>query len=167
MWEPIVKLKTLASRYFLWLDPGETTGMILYDAYTGVTEMLELGFNGVGVELENRLKTIGPYTLLGVEHYVITTRTAVVDKEAKALEVIGVARYLAWREGVPVFNDEQSSVLIKSFINDTMLKSIGWHRPGLKHANDAARHLLHHFESSEQLTRAARELVFSELWDTI
>jgi hypothetical protein len=78
--------------------------------------------------------------LLVVEKFTITSRTAKMSQQPRAMEVIGVMRFLARRAEAQF--EMQTPSAAKSFASDAQLRKIGLWKPGQDHARDAIRHLL-------------------------
>jgi hypothetical protein len=141
----------------LWLDPGETTGWAAWDR--GIFQSDQLGFQDTGWLIESTAKNDGSLLSIGWEAFIISALTARKPGSHWAIEVIGVARYFALVHGATILPAYPSSSLPKDTIRDRQLKSIGWHKPGRTHANDAACHLMHYMLASRNMPSAiAKEL---------
>lgn len=84
-----------------------------------------------------------PAALLGSESFRINEDTHTKDQAAMQwpMELRGVLRYLAWRNGLAF--DTQSPADAKGFATDYKLRKYGFWTPGPEdHARDASRHLL-------------------------
>ena len=76
------------------------------------------------------------------ERYDISAETLRKSRQYEALELIGVLKYIAHREGAEYVASQRSN---KTFSNDDRLRAAGWlARPKHenRHENDAKRHLL-------------------------
>lgn len=151
-------MSTLPS-ILLWLDPGGTTGAAWLrhgqfhcDQVTGTVQF--------GEWLEDRLNDeVYGSCEVGWESYLVTgARSA---ESTIALRVIGVAEYLAHRYGAGVLPEVPSSA--RTVISNDVLKRLGWHTPGLDHANQAARHLAAWLARERLLTPDQREAFTSSL----
>jgi hypothetical protein len=74
---------------------------------------------------------------VAIERYIITQQTAKLSQQPDALEVTGLAKGLAQIHGVTDVRQYMKANL--KFASDSMLRSVGWSTPGMRHANDAAR----------------------------
>jgi hypothetical protein len=118
----------------VWLDPGKKTGVaFLRD---GVFQSMERDFVETGRLLEHWLSLYGSHLCVGWEDYNATGG----GEASYSLEVIGVARWLCRMHDATVLPTVPASSRVVA--TDQVLKLLTWHRPGLGHANDAARHLV-------------------------
>ena len=149
--------------YVLWLDPGEMTGWALW--YTEQQHLFTAEYDrkNIGTYLERWLSTGGGKTVLGCEKYIITPETARLSQQPASLEVIGIARELANKYPVVEFRCDQSSSTAKTFCTNQMLKAIGWYRVGMRHANDASRHLFLYLSNTHQLSDDMLRKAFQDL----
>lgn len=122
----------------LALDPGETTGYVVFNQ--DKHEIVESGQFPYIQELER---------LIELCDFVIIEKFELFPHKAKeqigstfpTCEVIGVAKYLCGK-----FNRDYilQRPLDQSFFNDAKLKILGF-RTNRKHANSAIKHLLHYY----------------------
>lgn len=123
------------------VDPGETVGW----AVASLSDEFKPQEIGAGQSLADdwedwcSLNVIAD-CLLVVEKFTITARTAQMSQQPRALEVIGVMRYLARRSGAQFHMQTPSAA--KKFASDAQLRKVGLWKPGQDHARDAIRHLL-------------------------
>lgn len=122
---------------FLAIDPGLTTGMAEQTDTLKLPLTWELPVNDAMDLVEELLD--GPRYCVVMESF--TPRPGVRTWQPDALEAIGVARFLARKNGC--LFELQSPADAKRFSTDEKLKKLGWHTPTEGgHANDALRHLL-------------------------
>jgi hypothetical protein len=124
--------------FFIWLDPGETTGAAWYDMDTDrfgsgqydATELMSL--------LADMVAEHGDRLAIGWELYNNTARSKGTAKYS--LEVIGATRVFCEQQEVTVLKGQPSSA---RNLQGTVifLRRLGWYRKGKRHANDAAAHL--------------------------
>jgi hypothetical protein len=127
------------ARYVLAVDPGGTTGMVLWDMlYQGVVYVLELPHVDVGFMLEQLIETYRPDVVC--ESFTITANTVSNSQAPWSLKQLGVAEYLAAK--YHVLYVEQLPVTAKKFATNERLKNLGLYIPGKGHATDAVRHLV-------------------------
>lgn len=74
---------------------------------------------------------------IAIERYIITAQTAKLSQQPDALEVTGLVKGLAEIHGCADVRQYMKANL--KFASDSMLRSVGWSTPGMRHANDAAR----------------------------
>lgn len=133
-------------RYVLALDPGQTTGVALYDAYELPITAPAVGTSFWSAEYDFRsvCQLIRIWTTKLQFDLDVVSEPYKIDKAQApwSLEVIGVARY---------FSQEQTGqdLITKygrspGFCTDERLKALGWYRPGKRNANSATRQLLIH-----------------------
>ena len=164
------------------LDPGGTTGWAKYDAL--YIPSPEKKGRGELVEQHFMVGQIGPhehhhqlYALLERLHIhdmVVVTESfefRQFDGNRTGInlisrEYIGVTKLFGRERNIPV--KLQTAGLAKKFVPDKgpdankKLKAMGWYTPGMKHANDAARHLAYYMVNTERrfdLVESWRDLV--------
>jgi hypothetical protein len=128
--------------YVLAIDPGKATGLAWYDVMSPDSfRSVELGFMDACGAINRYAATYGDQIDIVAETFLITVQTAKNTQATWSLEVIGVAKYLALKHtGAPAIMQQQSEA--KTFSTNDRLRAIGWYAPGLRNANDAAKHLL-------------------------
>ncbi len=135
----------------LWADPGGTTGLawidLTADGYafrckqaSGTEEAAYLvdGILNYGPDGYRDRPTNGS-VWVGWEQYIVTSGGGRAGNPAPSLEVIGAMKWLCRESGARVLPAAPASHRIVA--SPALLKSIGWWRPGMPHAMDAARHL--------------------------
>jgi hypothetical protein len=123
----------------LWLDPGGMTGWAYFtDAFTFHSGQDE--FQQLCAQLELTASIHGPSLWLGWEDFIITPVTATRKGSESALEVIGVAKYIATKYEVTILDPAPPSS--RELGGLQKLRRLGWYNAGKPHANDAASHLL-------------------------
>lgn len=152
------------ARYVLFLDGGATTGWALYDRDEDRIFIEQLDtYEQLGKKLEAWMGSSGgPKTALGAERYVITPMSARKDPNGLAIQVYGLARWLAHRCGAVTFVGNQNSSSALHFVSDDLLKRVGWYRPGMPHGNDAARHVIKFLEAQRALPDHIRGKIVPE-----
>lgn len=120
------------SSYILAVDPGGTTGR---------AEWHDGQFNsGEEPDWLAWLDSRDFYhDIFVIEKYTITAKTAKLSQQTEALRITGALEWIAYPCKRVIM---QTPAEAKAFSTDGKLKKIGWYRPGMGHANDAARHLL-------------------------
>lgn len=123
------------------VDPGLMTGVFAY--YSDGTsvpsqysrEDVAFRLNGALVRSGDRYGRTNVH--VAIERYIITQQTAKLSQQPDALEVTGLVKGLAQIYGVDDVRQYMKANL--KFASDSMLRSVGWSTPGMRHANDAAR----------------------------
>lgn len=120
-------------------DPGLRSGWASWDG-----EKIRAGTDDP-MDLCDRLKSWLTHEWGGsevvYEAYQITTATAQKSQQHWSLELIGAARWLAYRHGATF--DLQKPVDAKRFCPDARLRDLGlWGLADSDHARDALRHLV-------------------------
>ncbi len=135
-------------------DPGKMTGWATYHVETRAYEAGQLEFMPACIRLEEEIATAHAASealVVITESFLITVNTAKNTQAPWSLELIGVFRYLTKRYvGSDIVLQSPSSA--KSFGTDDKLREMGFYRPGMRHANDAARHLLLYVASKKILS---------------
>lgn len=138
------------------VDPGKLSGLVLVRTplagvstgipYKLVSEELEqFELCDRVVELLSEAERNQIPTVLVVEDFAITSKTASNTKATWSLEILGTLRYLTHKVSVRVPFVTQTPAQAKAMISNEALKKTDlWHRGGAGHANDAARHALHY-----------------------
>jgi hypothetical protein len=136
-----------------WLDPGATTGIAAYTFRAGGSfHSWQLQFSETGRRIEELAGDWGPLHL-GYESFTITPGSH-VRHDGSALMSIGMARWLAFKHGIAMLPSQPPSARRLGLKH---LKTVGWYRPGLGHANDAAAHLLTYFLAKNLLPEELKE----------
>jgi hypothetical protein len=130
-------LTELTAPAVVWFDPGLISG---WARLTGdVFSSGEGNFIDIGDVVawhcaqENEVS-------FGWERFDITPATYQMRGSSWSLEVIGVIRWLALEADQKILDPQSRESRL--MVQENLLKAVRWHKPGLGHANDAARHLL-------------------------
>lgn len=129
-------------RYIIAVDPGETCGwaMANFEEDKWTPSQVAAGQSKANDWEDWTADNLTPEVLLLVETFTITARTAQMSQQPRALETIGVMKFLARRAGCRIEFQTPSSA--KRFATDGQLKKMGLWKPGQDHARDAIRHLV-------------------------
>jgi hypothetical protein len=122
----------------LWLDPGKMTGWARLRDGKGF-ESGEAWPQLAGDIMQDHCRQ-SREALVGWEQFNITPATYRLRGSSETIEIIGVIRWLAIRHDAQIL--PAASRQARMTVSSETLKKFGWYRPGLGHANDAARHLL-------------------------
>ena len=127
--------------FIIAMDPGKTSGWAMWDNHGHHFESGEDDFYHMAQRLHVAGKMMADKLHIVTEAFLITVNTAKNTQATWSLELNGVAKYVSM-----AYCDAEATVQLQSaakrFGSDDRLKSLGWHKPGKGHANDAARHLL-------------------------
>lgn len=143
----------------VWIDPGKLNGFAWYSVLYDEMSLAEYDGPTCIKRIETLIQFVGKYIAVGVERFIITTKTAEKSQDALAsIEMIGMIRRAVSPEyssvGVYEFNDSQSSSNAKTFVPDRILKELGWQlKGGEGHAEDAARHILYYLAQHRRLNK--------------
>jgi len=135
-------------------DPGGTTGMTIYEDDEWSFEQLSGNHHG---ELYRQLTVYNP-DLIICESY---DKRSNLAANPIALEYIGIIKTYCDSTGVPLVF--QNSSVAKAFWTNSKLKTCGVYSTGLKHANDATRHILSYLLRTNQLPDLYLDLLKSEI----
>lgn len=132
---------TLMSRCLVVaVDPGVTTGL------ASVKNKDDSTFSSWQVDEKGMYHFFDSYgtDIRHVQCEAFTINAATIRKTVvyDSLYLIGYLRYCAHRDGFTLTFTKPADVM--SSFPDAALKRAGMHKPGLGHANDAARHLAHY-----------------------
>lgn len=158
----------------LWLDPGKTTGWAKLvrgkDFYSGQEDFMGIGNillgHCTGYYTTWQRDKIPGYKdqdnvwtdiVIGWEQFNITSHTWRLGDNNWALEVIGVARWHCMSYGKKML--QPATRESRNIVSFQLLKAAGWHKPGMDHANDAARHLLAWVIRDGSATPEMKELI--------
>lgn len=120
----------------IWLDPGKITGWASWRLTACEFESGQFPFAPLGEWLRRYLC---PATWLGWEAYTVRPGGAHIKFQPDSLEVIGMARWLAYHQNARVLPPQQPGDRV---LGARHLRAVRWVQPGQNHANDAAAHLL-------------------------
>ena len=123
------------------VDPGNTTGVFVYFE-DGFRDWAQLSREDIAPYLyttfERWCASFDPAVIhVGIERYIITQQTAKLSQQPDALEVTGLVKGLAQVHGMVHVHQHMKANL--KYAQDDMLRGVGWHQQGMRHANDAAR----------------------------
>lgn len=127
--------------FIVWLDPGKTTGLAWYDITadrfgSGEYDSVELA------DVLDALTTAHAEQIaIGWEMYIRTPRSkGIANYSTDEIAKVGA---LCAKRHIPVLKPQPSSARnLQSTV--VFLRRLGWYRPGMGHANDAACHLFRH-----------------------
>lgn len=126
---------------FVGVDPGSTTGLCRWDSNTPPSEIawLQPPRLSVGPALRSFIR---PGDLVACERFVIGRRTLRATRAGTedATAVIGIVQDTCGELGAKLSLQTASDA--KNLGRDPLLRHIGWHWRGYRHATDAARHML-------------------------
>lgn len=123
----------------MWYDPGLTTGW----AYLENGQEFNSGqapFEDIGAVLTTWAESLGRHLWVGWEMYVVTQGGGKVGTPKYSLETIGMLKWICHANDVTVLKPMPSAS--RKLGDELKLKKLGWRKPGMVHANDAAMHLL-------------------------
>lgn len=126
------------------IDPGLMTGVFTWRSgsvapwFEGMHIEAETFPKQFWNELRRQCRGVRPDAIhVAIERYIITPKTAKLSQQTEALEVTGMVKAIAALHGVSDVRQYAKANL--KFASDDMLRSVGWHSPSFRHANDAAR----------------------------
>lgn len=121
------------------VDPGETTGLFVYDSDSGSHDHEQLRGTEYVLQWVNDRVDIAD-TEIAMERFVLGTNTARYTRHPQTMHVIHAIDSLFSTSHVTVTLQTASEA--KSFAPNALLRRIGWYARSMPHANDAARHAL-------------------------
>lgn len=141
----------------IWLDPGQTTGLALWDEST---QSFFSGQYNTGDLVECLTAAMEKYPdrlVVGYEAYLAAGGPrAGTSKHSQ--EAIGVVKEFAKSSGCPLLAPVPSSS--RKVGSKVFLQRLGWYKPGKRHANDAAQHLLSHLLTQKPMSPHVRSKLF-------
>lgn len=141
-------LTELTAPAVVWFDPGLISGWARLTG--GEFTSGEANFVGIGDVVAWHCAQENDVSF-GWERFDITSTTHQMKGSSWSLEVIGVTRWLALEAGKRVLDPQSRESRL--MVQESLLKAMNWHKPGLGHANDAARHLLAWMIKNHRLTK--------------
>ena len=127
--------------FIVWLDPGKTTGLAWYDVLIDRFGSGQYDSDELAAVLDSLTSVHAGRIAVGWELYLQTPRSKGTAHYSVG-EIAKVKAYCAERE-IPVLKGQPSSARnLQSTV--VFLRRLGWYRPGMGHANDAACHLFRH-----------------------
>lgn len=143
------------------VDPGKNTGVAYWQPGVRANDDPYLFKSDVWTEeqfyanIENLIEWADEVV---VERFTVTQGTLTKSRgENWSLEFIGVMRYLCHKHGRPF--ELQLPTEAMSFATNDKLKKAGWHKKGVDHPNDAARHLMVYLLKKKYMTPQELQLV--------
>lgn len=128
-------------RFIVWLDPGKTTGLAWYDIDTDRFGSGQYDGDELMTVLDSLTTVHRDRIAVGWEMYLQTPRSKGIAHYS--VGEIAKVRAMCAERGLPVLKPQPSSARnLQSTV--VFLRRLGWYRPGLGHANDAACHLFRH-----------------------
>ncbi len=125
------------------IDPGNTTGLVVYfgGELDVIKQLAPEDVRRVIMSVAEKLQLIPDMSLIfACERFNIGRETLKNSRQPDALKITGTVRDIA-NEVRAVFVEQNPSDA-KKMGSDETLRRIGWYRPGLRHANDAAAQAL-------------------------
>lgn len=144
----------------MWYDPGLTTGWACLTA-NGDFDSGQLSFTETGEDLAQTAQIYGPALWVGWELYNVTQGGGKAGTPKYSLETIGMLKWICHANNVTVLKPMPSSS--RKLGDEIKLKRLGWRRPGMRHANDAAQHLLSWALREKRLPPHLRDLAVPPL----
>lgn len=141
----------------VWLDPGLTTGMAWWDPKQKRFGSWQYDAPDLAARLDILSLTYGDRLAVGYEMYVVTSG-GVRSAPKHAQEVIGVVRGMAAQEKFRLLPPMPSGV--RKLGSVTYLRRLGWYKPGKRHANDAAMHLLSYLMRQKPMNPYVKSKLF-------
>ena len=143
----------------MWYDPGLTTGW----AYLENGREFNSGqcrFEDVGSALTTWAEALGRHLWVGWELYNVTQGGGKSGTPKYSLETIGMLKWICHANDVTVLKPVPSAS--RKLGDELKLKKLGWRKPGLVHANDAAQHLLAYMLRTGRLPAHLLERILNE-----
>jgi hypothetical protein len=127
------------------VDPGKATGVAVYSSVTKTFEQQWWAPPDEFVDWMFEFMKQFPWeneVLVACERFDITPGTGKLGRSQvnHSIELAGVCRHLARRHGQGFVLQDRATP--KHMAPDKLLKSVGWHKPGPAHPNDATRHVV-------------------------
>lgn len=141
----------------VWLDPGLTTGW----AELGLGTKFRCGQGSqmeVGETLDAAAALFMGDMAIGYEQYIVTPGGGRTGTAGPPLKVIGMIEWIGYLNGCQMLKPVTSAM--RTVTTPDMLKRLGWYRPGMDHAMQAARHLLAWLLREKLLLPEQHELLF-------
>lgn len=126
--------------FVVWLDPGKITGLAWYDIDADRFGSAQYDESEL-LDVLDALISAHPGIAVGWEMYLQTPRSQ-GDASYSLGEIAKVRRLCATRFVTMLKPQPSSTRNLQSTV--VFLRRLGWYRPGLGHANDAACHLFRH-----------------------
>lgn len=139
-----------------WMDPGGMTGIAVLSASRHFS-CDEFIFQDAGNKLYGLCSYYKSDLKIGWERFTIGPETHKLTRQPEAMEMIGVARYLAQNWGCQILTPAAPDQ--RNMATPAMLKRLGWWVPGKDDAQSAAQHMLAWLLRTNQLPPRERELL--------
>lgn len=133
------------------------TGIACYYRSSENFEVDEYPFQRAGEVLWNRMQMFNRNLAIGWERFTILPDTHKLTPQPEAIEVIGVARFLAGVFGCRLLTPANQHSPDKT--DQARLKALGWWTPGKDDAQSAAAHMLNWMLRAGELPPREREMI--------
>ena len=158
------EIPTTERLFIIWVDPGVTNGIVLWNdgaiQVWGQVSFDELSTTLSSAVIQLRAHNHDPHILIGCERFVITANTHKKPYAVETIQAWGVVKAIALHFETAYEDSQKSNV--KNFITDDKLKRLGGFKFGMKHANDAARHVFYYLAESGLLSPAEVDMVLPQ-----
>jgi hypothetical protein len=127
----------------VWYDPGLMTGVAAYDIAIGRFGSWQDSYADLPGRLDSFCQEYGERLAVGWELYIQTPRPRPGSKAEHSQRAISLIKDVCDKHGITQIKGQPSSArMVKSTV--VFLRRLGWYKPGMQHANDAACHLFRH-----------------------
>lgn len=144
--------------FVVWADPGLMTGLAWYDLDADVFGSGQYG----ATDLLRKLDDFGPAhasrMILGYERFIVTSGGPRTSTPEHAIAACAMLDEYTRAHLVPLARAQPSSS--RNLGSVVYLRRLGWYKPGRKHANDAAQHLLADLLKRRPMPQAVRGKLF-------
>jgi|SRR5690242_12797717 len=123
----------------IWLDPGKMTGWAMLEDMASFSSG-QADFDCIDDMVNMWCHLMRDNLWLGWERYIVTQGGGRTGTPEYSLEVIGAVKSACRRNSVTVLQPMPSAS--RKLGGDLKLQRLGWRQPNMRHANDAANHLL-------------------------
>jgi hypothetical protein len=129
----------------LGIDPGGTTGICKYHGYTRTIYVAQITNGEHHTELNNMLRHWKP-DIVVCERFDYRPRQR--NANLSAVEYIGVIKLWCQKNYVPLVLQKQIKNTENALWTDAKLSALELYKPGVPHAMDAIRQVLHYVTST-------------------
>lgn len=141
-----------------WADLGLLTGLAWYDLEKDVFASGQYNYQDLRKKLYDLADACDSRMVVGYEKFIVTSGGPRTSTPEHALRAEQVVKDFARECSIPLSTPQPSSA--RKLGQAVYLRRLGWYRPGLGHANDAAQHVLSAVMKMQPMPKSIRGKLF-------
>lgn len=142
----------------VWADLGLLTGLAWYDLEKDVFASGQYNYQDLRKKLYDLADACDSRMVVGYEKFIVTSGGPRTSTPEHALRAEQVIKDFSREWSIPLTTPQPSSA--RKLGQVVYLRRLGWYRPGLGHANDAAQHVLSAVMKMHPMPKSIRQKLF-------